>query len=238
MPNDMSLRQRTPCDRTKQRENRSEPTICSNKSARCSRYVDVFRRHAEKHAQQATSSCQPRLTQTVSPWLILALLRQHSVGGDAAGGHEQLRVRVTVVGAVRNSRGGTKTAIAAAVHVGACVEMVLINPEECIKEQIVDAPVLQFQEGGAEQIVDFTVPSIKEGLVEVSASGADPRAHRGAKGRISRARSDHLARCFRLCFRSASTGTSWSRTWPSVASAVFQLFLDERISERIEPEHP
>ena len=107
------------------------------------------------------------------------LLRQHTVG-DAAGGHEQLRVRVTVVGAVRNSRGGTKTASAAAVQVGACVEMVLIILQGCIKEQVVDAPVLQIQEGVAEQIVDFTVPSIKEVMVEVSVSGAHPRAHRGA----------------------------------------------------------
>ena len=40
-----------------------------------------------------------------------------------------------------------------------------------------------------------------------------------------------------LCLRSASTGTSWSRPWPSVASAVFQLFPNERFSERIELEH-
>ena len=160
-------------------------------SARCSRYFDVFRRHAEKHAQQATSSCQPRLTQTVSPWLILALLRQHTVG-DAICDMSNCGVRVTVAAAVRNSRGGTKTASAAAVQVGVCVEMVLIILPGCIKEQIVDAPVLQIQEGVAEQIVDFTVPSIKEVMVEVSRSGAHSRAHRGAK--VSRARSRRPSR--------------------------------------------
>ena len=94
-------------------------------------------------------------------------------------------MRVTVVGAVRDNRESTRTAIDAAVPVGGCVEMVLNNHQGCIKEQIVDAPVLQFQEGVAEQIVDFTVPSIKV----VSALGAHPRTHRGAKGRISRPRS-------------------------------------------------
>ena len=50
---------------------------------------------------------------------------------------------------------------------------------DTVVEQIVDVPVLQGQEGIAEQIVDFAVPPIKEELAEASASGAHPRAHRG-----------------------------------------------------------
>ena len=49
-----------------------------------------------------------------------------------------------------------------------------------ILEQTVDVPVLEFQEGIAELIVDFRVLAIKQELVEGSASGAHPRAHREA----------------------------------------------------------
>ena len=58
---------------------------------------------------------------------------------------------------------------------------------ETVVEHIVDVPVLQFQEGVAEQIVDFTAASINEEVVEVIQplpQGEHRGAHRGADSGI------------------------------------------------------
>ena len=89
--------------------------------------------------------------------------------------------------AVHHSRDRSRTAIDAAVHVGGCVGQnvdvpVFQSAEQIVddpKEHVVDVPVLEFHEGVAEQIEDFTVPAIKEELAEAAASGALPRARLG-----------------------------------------------------------
>ena len=63
------------------------------------------------------------------------------------------------------------------------------------------------------QIVDFAKMPIKEELTEVSASGAHPRAHRGADSDIPRSadQGDNRGCVSGFCCRSASTSTVGSR---------------------------
>ena len=66
------------------------------------------------------------------------------------------------------------------------VEQIVDDPTpqvvmDTVVEQIVDVPVLECQEGNAEQIVDFTVPTIKDELVEV----IQPRPQDCTQGRLA-----------------------------------------------------
>ena len=56
-----------------------------------------------------------------------------------------------------------------------CVDQIVDGPMpqvvvDIVVEQIVDVPVLEIQEGIAEQIVDFAVPAIKKELAGVPAT--------------------------------------------------------------------
>ena len=118
--------------------------------------------------------------------------------------HVQLPLRMAVAAPVRHRRDRTRTAIHATVQVAGCVEQNVNVPVSQSVEQVVDdsmpqvvidtvveqidvVSVLEFQEGVAEQIVDFAVPPIKEELAETSLSGAHPRAHGGADSGIPHA---------------------------------------------------
>ena len=93
-------------------------------------------------------------------------------------------MRMAVAAAVRHGRGRTRTAVDAAVHVGGIeynvdvpvsrsVEQIVDDPmpqvvADTVVEQIVGVPGLEFQEGIAKQVVDFTFQAIKDDLVEVT----------------------------------------------------------------------
>ena len=129
---------------------------------------------------------------------------------------------MAVAAAVRR-RDRTRTAVDASVRVGVCVEVQIISEEHIadpmpqvvtgtVVEQIVDVPALQLQEGLAEEIVDSTVPLIKEEIVEV----IQPLPQDYTQGRLAVAyQRAHREACHRstqkswrcLGLRSTSTST-------------------------------
>ena len=73
---------------------------------------------------------------------------------------------------------------------------------DTVVEQIVDAPVLEFQDGvGGADCGYHSLSNQRGARGGISASGARPRAHRGADSGIPRRRSKRKLRwCFRLRF--------------------------------------
>ena len=133
----------------------------------------------------------------------------------------QLLVRMALAAAVRHRRDRTRTA---AVQVGRCVE------------QNVYVPVLEFQEGVADQTVDFSPGS-------ASAPGLHLGTARGADYGF-RSTANHGAARGGLCLRSTSTSTLCSRQWlvPQIKEnipEVFQAQIQDRIHEHIvDPSFP